>query len=93
MWLKPAPGGAGLDRIHQACNVISSVQARRDGANLGRSGAAAIDLTLSRLCEWLHAEHHIGVAASTLWKMLVRMDITIKKFTVRCARSWSIACR
>lgn len=64
---------AGVQCNHVPCKLAGMEQILADQV------AAANDLTLQQLCEWLHAEHGVRVAVSTLWKTLARMGISLKK--------------
>lgn len=63
----------GVQCNHVPCKLAGMEQILADQV------AAANDLTLQQLCEWLQAEHGVQVAVSTLWKTLARMGISLKK--------------
>src|SRR4051794_13221288 len=52
------------------CNHVSAKLSGLEQALAGRV-AAANDLTLRQLCEWVHIEHGILVGISTMWKSAV----------------------
>ena len=39
----------------------------------------AADLTLAQLCDWVQHEHGVRVGITTMWKMLGRLGLSLKK--------------
>lgn len=68
----------GKDTPGPQCNHVPCKLAGLEQALIDQV-ARANDLTLQQLCDWLHAEHGIRVAVSTMWKTLAQLGISLKK--------------
>lgn len=68
----------GEDTPGRQCNHVPSKLSGLEQA-LANQVSAVNDLTLRQLCDWVHAEHGIQVAISTMWKTLARLGLSLKK--------------
>lgn len=48
-------------------------------AALAAQVEAASDQTLAQLCDWVEREHGVRVGVTTMWKVLRRLGLTLKK--------------
>lgn len=68
----------GDDAAGVQCNHVPPRLAGLEPA-LAAQVAAAADLTLAQLCDWVQREHGVRVGITTMWKTLGRLGLSLKK--------------
>lgn len=68
----------GQDTPGAQCNHVPTRLAGHEQALIAQVQAQP-DQTLKALCEWVQRERGIRIGISTMWKMLARVGLTLKK--------------